>query len=833
MNDNWRAVMLALRGLRREWRAGELQALLLALLVAVGSVSSVGFFTDRMDRAMLSGASDLLGADLLIRSSEPLAAGLAEQATRLGLATAHTLTMRTALVDGERFELASMKAVGAGYPLRGRLRVGDAPFAPDAETTEIPTPGNAWPDARLASALGVEIGDSVELGATRLRVERILSYEPDRGGDLFNIAPRLMVNLADIPATRLVQPGSRVSYFLLVAGAEDALGEFRVYANRRLAPHQALQGVQDARPELRAALDRAKRFLGLAALVSVLLAGAAVAVAARRHAARHLDAAAVMRCLGAGQRMVLVLHATQLLVIGLLGSLAGCALGFAAQALLGQLLSDVLRVTLPAPSMLPVLSGLVTGLVTLAGFALPPLVQLRHVSPARVLRRDLAPPAPGAWLVYGAALAALGVLVRVQAGETRLALVAIGGAIATLLVLGVAALLLVRALSGLRSRVGVSWRFGLANVARRSEASVAQVMAFGLGISMLLLLVVVRNDLLEAWRTNLPADTPNFFLVNIQPDEVEAVRRQLESNGLQAGTLYPMVRGRLVAIDGREVSADDWEDPRAQRLATRDFNLSFADAMPSNNSLVEGEFWPARPADPAQFSVEEGLARTLGLDLGSRLTFLIAGQEVSATVSSLRGVEWDSFQVNFFVLAPSALLGDYPSNWVTSFHLPDQSRAVLVDLVKRFPSVTVIDVDALLAKVRQIVEHASLGVEYVFGFTLLAGFTVLFAAVQATLDERRYEAAILRTLGADQRRLLAGLLAEFLTIGALAGLLAASAAALLGVVVARQVFDLNVAPSPWLWTWGVLGGAVGVALVGVLGTRQVLAQPPLGTLRAG
>ena len=593
-----------------------------------------------------------------------------------------------------------------------------------------------------------------------------------------------------------------------------------------------MQGVQDARPELRAALDRAKRFLGLAALVSVLLAGAAVAVAARRYASRHLDAAAVMRCLGASQRMVMIQHATQLLAIGLAGSVAGCALGYAAQALLAELLTGVLRVALPAPSMLPVVTGLVTGLVTLAGFALPPVAQLREVSPARVLRRDLAPPAPGMLAVYGTALAAIGGLVWLQAGEAKLALIAIGGAIVTVAVLALAALVLVRALGLLRSRVGVAWRFGLANVSRRSGGSVAQVMAFGLGITMLLLLIVVRGDLLEAWRTNLPANTPNYFLVNIQPEEVDGVRAFLEERGLDAGALYPMVRGRLTAIDGRAVDADDWDDPRAQRLATRDFNLSFTDLLPDHNGVVAGGFWQASPSDPAQFSVEQGLATTLGISLGDELTFLVAGQDVKATVTNLRSVEWDSFQVNFFVVSPTALLEPYPASWVTSFHLPEDRREALVELVRAFPSVTVIDVDALLVKVRQIVDHATLGVEYVFAFTLLAGFTVLFAAVQATLDERRYEAALLRTLGADRGRLLAGLLAEFVTIGALAGLLAATAAGAMGTIVALQVFELRVAPSPWLWPSGMLAGGLGVGLIGLLGTRRVVAQPPLATLRA-
>ena len=828
-----RTLRIALRGLRREWRAGELRALAGALMVAVGSVTAVGFFTDRMQRAMLSGASELLGADLRIESGEPLPERLQASADALELQSARTLAFSTALAAGERFELASLKAVDANYPLRGVMRISDAPFAPDRPAEGVPAPGTAWLDARLASVLGLAVGERIDVGASRLRVDAILSYEPDRGGDVFNIAPRLMINLADVPGSGLVQAGSRVDHHLLVAGAEAAVDAYRDAVAPTLAANQQLEGVRDARPELRAALDRARRFLGLAALVSVLLAGAAVAVSARRYAEKHMDGAAVMRCLGASQSTVLGVHALQVLVLGLLGSGLGCALGFAAQAMLAGAISELLRLPLPPAGFTPVIYGMVTGLVTLAGFALPPLIQLRRVPPSRVLRRDLAPAAPATLAVYGAALLAIGALVWAQAGEAKLASLAIAGAIGTVLLLAGAASLLVSLLGGLRARVGVSWRFGFANVARRAGGSVAQVSAFGLGITMLLLLGIVRSDLLEAWQANLPADTPNYFLINIQPDEVDGVQRSLAQEGLESTRLYPMVRGRLVAIGDRRVTAGDYPEPRAQRLAARDFNLSFADSLQADNRVVEGRFWRTGDTHAREFSVEQGIAETLGIEVGDDLTFLVAGSEVSARVTSLRQVEWDSFRVNFFVISPVAVLEDSPATWITSFHLPDDRRAALLDLVTRFPSITVIDIDALLSKVRQIVEHASVGVEYVFAFTLLAGFTVLFAAIQATLDERRYEAAVLRTLGANRNRLLAGLLAEFFAIGALAGLLAACAAALIGMVVAREIFELRVMPSPWLWLVGMFGGGLGVGLVGVLGTHRVLRQPPLGTLRAG
>jgi putative ABC transport system permease protein len=484
------------------------------------------------------------------------------------------------------------------------------------------------------------------------------------------------------------------------------------------------------------------------------------------------------------------------------------------------------------PSPWPALAGVATGLVTLAGFALPPLLRLREVPPLRVLRRDLAPlPAPARW-VYGSALLALGALVLWQAADPRLAGYVLAGAAATVALLVGAAYILVAALRPLRARVGVSWRFGLARIARGAGHSVVQVAAFGLGLMVLLLLTVVRGELIDGWRDRLPPDAPNYFLINVQPDEVAGVRAFLAAHGVADSALYPMVRGRLVAIDGRPVSADDYEAARAKRLVEREFNLSTAAEPQADNRVIAGRWWTGTRPPAPQFSVEEGLAETLGITIGSRLRFQVAGQDVEAPVTSLRTVQWDSFRVNFFVLSPPGVLEGFPATHVTSFYLPPQRAEVLAELVRAFPSVTVLDVEAILSRVRHILEQAALAVQYVFLFALLAGVTVLAAAVQSTLDERRFEVAVLRTLGADRRRLLAGLLAEFSTLGALAGLLASLAAAGTGVALARAVFDLDYVPGPGLWAIGLTAGLVGVALAGYLGTRRVLSHPPVESLRS-
>jgi putative ABC transport system permease protein len=828
------AIRLGLRLLLREWRGGELRVLTLALLVAVAGITAVGFFVDRMESAMVGRASQLLAADLLVTSRQAIPREMEEQARQMGLDTARTLTTRSVVLAGEFMRLTEVKAVTQGYPLRGTMREADTPFGDDRVATGIPAAGEAWLEARLLAALDLKVGDSINLGAKALKIARVITVEPDRGGDIFSIAPRVMMNMTDLNATELVQPGSRVRHRLLFAGQPAAIAALQANLAESLAPGFEIQDLRNARPELRRALDMAGQFLGLAALVGIMLAGAAIAVSASRHAERHLDTAALMRCMGASQRFVMNIYAVQLLILALAAGIAGSSIGYAAQYGLAALVGSLWLGDLPPAGMAPFGAGLAVAFVTLGGFGLPPLLRLREVPPSRVLRRDIGTVSVPAWLLYGAGFMALGAIAWWQAGHWKLAAIVLGGSLGALAVLALGAYALVRGLGLLRGRLGPAGRFAVAGLTRRTRASVAQVVAFGLGMLALMLLALLRGELLDEWRSALPEDAPNYFLINIQPDEVDSLKQYMLSESIDVGDFNAFIRGRILTHNGKAIDPDSYGEPRAQRLSGREHNLSFAAVRPQHNELVSGQWWSEDGDNrPQQFSVEEGIAQALGLSLGDRLRFTIAGVEVEGEITSLRRVDWESFKVNFFFIGHPELLKNQPATYATSFHLSPDRRSALIEIVRRHPSVTVMDVDALMTQVRGIMDHASLGIEYVFGFTLLAGLMVLLATIQSTLDERRRESAILRTLGARRPLLVNALLIEFALLGAVAGALSAGAANLIALVIAEQIFGFTLSLQPGMWLAAVLLGALGVATAGYLGTRSVLNQPPLLTLRDG
>jgi putative ABC transport system permease protein len=817
--------------LRRDARAGELRVLAAALVMAVAAVTAVAFFTDRVQRALELQATALLGADLVISADHAVSQTLPDPSAA-GLRRAATVEFPSMVIAGEQAQLARIKAVSAGYPLRGSLRISRELFAPDLEAHDIPPPGAVWPEARLASQLGVAVGDRVEIGDATFEVTAILTGEPAwGGGGMFNIAPRLLINAADLAATGLVRPASRVTYRYLYAGEARAVADFRAAVTPRLGRGERIETMDDARPEIRGALERAGRFLGLAALVSVLLSGVAVALSTRRFIARHLDHCAIMRCLGADQRFILAVYGLQLTLLGLLAALTGCVLGWLAQFGLEFLLGALLGIELPPPSARPALLGAGVALVTLLGFALPPLLHLKNVPALRVIRREQGGLTGGRLLTYAAGAAAMAALVWWQAQDRLLGIYVLAGTGAALAALALIAWLLLALLRRLRHRVGSTWRFGLLSLTQRAGTAVIQVMAFGLGITVLLLLLVVRGDLLREWEHELPPQAPNRFLINIQPEQRAAVREFFAQAGAPAPELFPMVRGRLTAINDKEVSAANYDDDRARRLVEREFNLSWAERPPPDNRVTAGAWWtPAERGAPV-ISLEQGLAETLGIKPGDDLTFQIAGAGLRVRVSNLRQVEWDSFRVNFFALTPPGVLDPFPASYITSLYLPAERFEVLNRLVRAFPNITVIDVAAIMEQVRHIMDRVALAVQYVFVFTLLAGLLVMYAAIQSSLDERIRENVLLRTLGAGRSQLLRGLTAEFAGLGVLSGLLGAIAAGLIAWALARNVFHLAYTWDPWLWLYGALAGGLGIGLAGVLSTRFVLDAPPLQSLR--
>ncbi len=820
---------LALRFALRAWRAGELSVLMAALAVAVAAVTTVSFFTDRVRQALATQANQLLAADLVLVADHPLADGFATEATARGLAHSSTMSFPSMVRAGERFQLAEVKAVAAGYPLRGTLRISDTPFGNGAPITGGPAPGTAWVDTRLLQALGIGVGGQIEVGVIKLRIAGVVVKEPDRAGDFFNIAPRLMLHVDDVAASGLIQTGSRVSHRLLLAGEQRAVQAYRAWAKARLGRGERLEGVEDARPEMRAALERAQRYLGLAALVAAVLAAAAVALASRQFVARHLDACAMLRCLGASQATILSLYLAQFALIGLAASVAGAGLGLPGQALLAHLLEGRIVETLPLPGPWPAAEGILVGVLLLFAFATAPLAHLRRVPTLRVLRRDLGAPSGFGLAGYGFGIVLVAGLIVYRAGELKLGawvLAGLAGAAAVALATG---WLLVHSLGTLRLHAHGMWFYGLANVGRRRASSVIQVAAFALGLMALLLLALVRGDLLEGWKQALPPDAPNRFVINIQRDQLDAILGFFPAHGLGLPHLYPMVRGRLIAVNGRPVSARDYAEERAKRLVEREFNLSWAERPREDNAIVAGRWW--RSAAAEEFSVETGIAQTLGIRLGDRLRYDIAGTSVEAPVTSLRKVDWDSMRVNFFVVATPALLAGQPASYITSFYLPAGREATLGELVRSFPNVTVIDVAAILEEVRGIMQQVAQAVEFVFLFTLVAGIVVLYAAVVASRDERLYEAAIMRTLGAARSQLRRAQWLEFLTVGALAGLIAATGASATGFLLAREVLNLAYHFNPWIVLAGVALGAVGVGMAGWAATRKIATAAPLATLR--
>jgi putative ABC transport system permease protein len=821
----------ALRNLWRDLKSGELSVLLLALSVAVLSLTAVGFFTSRISQGVRAQAAEVLAADLRLEAPNPLPSIYFSEAKKRGLRTAQVLSFPTAIFNGDVSQLSALNAVTADYPLRGRMRIADTPFGAARATDRIPKAGEVWIDARIIAQLKVSLGDSLRIGAGSFRVTEVLDYRPDQGTGFVNLAPAALLNYDDIPATQLIQPGSRVTYAALFAGPPDAVNQFREYLITHKAGGERLREVDESSRQLNSAIDRASRFLNLASLASVLLAAVAVAMGARRYAARHIDTVALMKCMGASQGFVLSISLIELTLLAVSAVAAGASLGYLAQSGLAWLLRDLIRTELPPASLAPLPIALVTVMAMLIGFALPPLLQLKNTPPGRVLRKAVAAPPLRFGLSYVFALAALFAILWSLVRDTELVASLFVGVLGVGAVLTAAGYGLVRLTGRLRGGVGVAWRYGLANVSRRGGGSVVQIVAFGLGLMVLLLLAVVRGDLLADWRRSLPNDVPNNFLINIRPDERRSLEEFLQAHDLGQPQMYPMVRARITAINAVPAESIKLKAENGRGFLEREQNLTWAATLMDDNELIAGRWWEPDEFGKPLVSISSEYQEALGLKLGDTLAFDVAGEPLNVTVASIRKIRWDSFRPNFFLVFPPKLLDGAAGTYMTSIFLTEKQRPALVGLVRQFPTVSVIDVDAILKQIRDIMDRASLAVQYVFLFTLAAGVVVLLAAVQSTRDERRYESAMLRTLGASRGTVLQGVAAEFSALGFLSGTLAAFGATGVGWILARRLFSLQFAIDPWVWVLGLVCGTILVGVSGTLATRRVVNTPPIVTLR--
>ena len=824
-------VRFALRNLWRDLKSGELSVLLLALMVAVLSLTAVGFFTGRISQGVRAQATEVLAADLRLESPNPIAARYFSEAKARGLRTAQILTFPTAIFSGDASQLAALNAVTASYPLRGRVRIADAPFGAARTTDGIPRRGEVWIDARIIAQLKLTLGTPLRIGAATLRVTEVLDYRPDQGTGFVNLAPAALLNYDDVPSTQLIQPGSRVTYAALFAGPAAAIAEFREYLISAKAPGERLREVDESSRQLNSAIDRASRFLNLASLASVLLSAVAVAMGARRYAARHIDTVALMKCMGASQIFVLAISIIELTLLAVFAVAIGALLGYLAQSGLAWVLRDLIRTELPAASLAPLPIALATVLAMLIGFALPPLLQLKSTPPARVLRKSMDAPPLRYGLSYVLALAALFAILWSLVRDTELVLAVFAGVLGVGLVLTLAGYGLVRLTGRLRGGVGVAWRYGLANVSRRGAGSVVQIVAFGLGLMVLLLLAVVRGDLLADWRHSLPADVPNNFLINIRPEERQSLQDFFRLHGLGQPAMFPMVRARITAINSRPSESLKFPGDSGRGFLEREQNLTWAAGLMDDNQLIAGSWWTPTDFGKPLVSISTEYQEALHLRLGDKLSFDVAGEPLTVEVASIRKIRWDSFRPNFFLVFPPGLLDGAAGTYMTSVFLTPEQRPALTDLVRQFPTISVFDVDAILKQIRSIMDRASLAVQYVFLFTLAAGVVVLLAAVQSTRDERRYESAMLRTLGASRGTVLQGVAAEFSALGFLSGTLAAFGATAIGYGLARWVFSLQYTLDPWVWAAGLVCGTVLVGSSGTLATRRVVNTPPVVTLR--
>jgi putative ABC transport system permease protein len=827
------ALALAMRMLGREWKSGELGVLLLALTVAVAALTGVGFLVNRVAKAVELQATEVLAADLRLEAVRAIDDGYLAEARRRGLRATRSSSVLSVVFRGDQSQLSNVRAVGDEYPLRGTVGVSTEAFGAATPIAGAPARGEAWPESKLLATLGANVGDTISIGAADLRITRVLITRPDQGGTFADLAPSVIINEADLATTKLLQPGSRASFAMLFAGERERVDAFKAWLGARKQRGERLLDVTDSSPQIRNAIDRAGRFLSLASLVAVLLCAIAVAMAARRYVRRHLDSVALMKTLGATRSFTLSVSLIQLLVIAVGAALLGSAIGFLAQEWLLRALEGLVQAQLPAANWVPVGLGFLTALAVLAGFALPPLLQLSRVPAIRVLRRDVGPPPPLVWLAFGPAVAAVVFLIWWVVRDMRIFLGFVAGLAVFLAVLTAAGFALVRLSGTMRGAVGVSWRYGIANLSRRRAESVVQIVAFGLGLMVLLLLAVVRNDLLADWRRSLPADMPNYFFINIPPAEKDAFLKFLADEGGETSRALPMIRARLVGVNGRRL--EDMADlsARGEGFARRDQNITWQAEVGEENRVVEGRWWTAAEAGQPLVSISTEVQESLGLKIGDSMTFDVAGETYDARVASVRKVKWDSFKPNFFLVFPPGLLDDTAGTWMTSAFLDSSQSRSIAELVRRFPSVSVFDLDDLLQQVRSVIDKAVLAVQSVFVFTLFAGLTVLLAAVQASREERRYESAMLRTLGASRRTVLQGVLAEFTTLGLLSGLLAALGASVAGYFLARFVLEVAYSPDPWVWLIGLAGGAALVAASGWLATRSVVNHPPVATLRGG
>ena len=781
---------LAFHQLLAQYKSGDLRVLLFALILAISSITAVNFFTYRISAHLNSQGGLLIGGDLAVIADHAITPNYLIIAKQNAVQLATTVEFASMAINGEKNQLAEIKALSAGFPLRGNFDIQIKQNVAPQTVTTTPNIGEVWLEPRLANALNIVIGDTVELGAKQFKVAALLTREPSRGGEMFSIAPRLMMNMNDVAATQLVQFGSRVKYQLLVAGSAQNIALFSAKATPLLQRGERIEDVKTARPEIKSALDKADVFLNLSALVSVILSIVAMLLASAPFVTRAQETAGLLRCFGASAANIQVVMLWQVLLLAMIGGIIGCALGFALQYSLAYFAAQLFLESLPPANLTPIFIGLVLSVSLLFALLLPHIFALKSIPTQRILRQDIILNSTAVWLQILPISAVVMMIILLLANSLKIALAFIAGMLGISVLAGLLAFVIAKLLLQLKVS-NQSIGFGLANLNRRLGLSITQMIGFSLGAMVLILLMLLKNDLLNAWQTSMPINAPNRFVINIQAEQIPALKAFAMNNQMASPQVFAMIRGRLTAINNKPITPETYADERAKRTVAREFNLSSAAVMQDDNTLLQGSWWRVEDADKPYISLEEGIAKTLNIHLNDVLEYDIAGSKIALTVTSIRKVNWDSMRANFFALTPPNTLKDYPGSYMTAFYLPKQSENSLNKLVQQFTNFTVIDVANLLTQIRDVMQKMQLAISVVFGFCIMAGLAVLYAALIATRSVRIQESALLRILGASRRQVSISMLTEFACIGAVAAIIATCFASGLAYYLSRFILDIS------------------------------------------
>ena len=859
------------RLLWRDWRGGELRLLFLALVLAVASVTGIALFTDRLERALLLESANMLAADRVLPTrGEPAPAEIIAEAAGRGFRTAGTLSFTSMAFSDSGNMLVAAKAVSDEYPLRGELITTLLPFTRGAPVASGPPPGEVWLESRALPALGVEVGGTVFVGEAELNVGAVIIAEPDRGqgGFVDNAGPRLMLHMDDVAATNVVQPGSRVSHRALFAHDDfAALDEFEQWVDQTFDGNYHIRDVREESGEIAEALDRAEGYLLLGSLFAVLLAGLAIALSARRYSERHYDYVAILKTLGCTSGRISAIYLLIQLKLALAAVLLGSLLGFLVHQGILRALQASLNVELPPPGLEPYVVGALTAFICLLAFALPPLLALRETPPLRVLRKDLTQLRFSDRIPYAFGIGGSVLLIFWYSRDLVLTTLLVVGVAGTGALLSLISLLFLATSGSVGMKAGNAWKLAMTAVRRRRRQNVLQVMVFSVTIMSLLILSLLRTDLIEDWRAQLPGDTPNLFMMNVTAGQVGRIEDFFAGNGVEANAFYPLISARVRTINGAAPEPDaegggqeggtslleNNEPPGREARAGTDAagtesgqsaesgnrqvqgrlsrrQVTWAAEPPPDNRITAGAWWGDNPRS-GLVSIDEEYADWLNIGIGDEIGFEINQQLVSAEVANLRSVRWDNMQPNFFIIFSPGTIDHLGATFLSTVRLESERKLLLNDLIRQFPTIVVIEVDALIEQIQTIISQVSSAIELIFLLVLAAGALVLLSCVSASLDERFHENAILRTLGAGRRLILASLLIEFAFIGVIAGVIATLGAEGGLYYLQERVFEQDFNPHYWVWLAGPALGCAIIAFLGVNSTRKVVSTSPLTVLR--